>query len=228
MHQPVRDLGQLRLLSFSPYSSESDGAAVESSLLRALSLRGEGALQVVCDGVLPVCDLYSAAQPRGPLACSQCQAAAAVQAHVSEVDFHWLSRYLRPEEAKSARRWVLELLSGELDQARHGTWELGRWMERSLAVYLAGDRMRPPGVIEQAKRVHLEGGLKTALALRRLLDERAPEVLLIHDGEALPLRVAQELQLERGGLTIAHEIDDDRRLLLHESVRRGKVLRRRS
>ena len=177
------------------------------TILQALKLRGAEVQYVLCDGLYSDCDqFWKAINPRPQNACTVCQAE--VTKLVAEVgmDFCWLGRYLTTDEGREAKRWAESLAADEVLTATYGTWQVGDWMRSSIQSHFrTNDLDVADPAIERGTRSYVYSGLIACFALDRLLEESAPDTLLLFNGRQSSTRVAFELARFRGIRVVTHE-----------------------
>jgi hypothetical protein len=196
-----------RILAYSPYSRWTLHGRHEGTILHALRLRGAEVQYVLCDGLYSECDqFWAAVEPRPAGACVTCQAAQARHASEMGLDYRWLGRYLTTDEERTAHAWVQALPAAALLDARYDRWPVADWVRLSLQSHFrAGHLDVTVPEVESAVRRYLLSGLIACFALSRLLDESAPDALLLFNGRMSSTRVALELARARGIRVIVHE-----------------------
>jgi len=179
----------------------------EITILQALKLRGAEVRHVFCDGLYAECDVFwSSTNPRHPRSCLDCQATVANLATGMRMDFHWLGRYLGPEERLLAREWAESLKVADLKEASYGDWPVSEWIRGSVHSHLRTSSLDPSlPEVRQAYRGYLESGLVACLGLSRLLAQYQPDVLLQFNGRLSSTRVAFELARRQGIRVVCHE-----------------------
>ncbi len=197
-----------RVLCYAPYNRFALPGLYETTILRSLKLRGAEVDYVLCDGLFSECDLWYTANgaERPDNACALCQA------HVSSfvanlgMDFTWLGRYLMPKETREAIRWARSLDAEQLVSATYGAWRVGDWVRASVQSHFRTSHLDVADPeIERMLRRYVYSGLVACFALDRLLEETAPDALLVFNGRMSSTRVALELARARGIRVIAHE-----------------------
>jgi hypothetical protein len=196
-----------RILAYSPYSRWTLHGRQELTLLHALRLRGAEVQYVLCDGLYSECDqFWGAVEPRPAGACQRCQADQARNAAEVGMDYRWLGRYLTTDEEREALRWVAALAPEELLDATYGDWPVGEWVRLSLHSHFRANELDVAlPEVESAARRYVASGLIACFALSRLLDESAPDQLLLFNGRMSSTRVALELARARGIRVVVHE-----------------------
>jgi hypothetical protein len=197
----------MKVLCYSPHNRWVVHGHWDMTIAHGLKHRGADVRYVMCDGLFSDCDVYwKAWEDRPADACLQCQAGTAALAAENQMPYEWLGRSLDPKESREARRWVSSLDRGELLDARYGEWRIGAWIKSSVHSHFRRSRLDVADAeVERATRSYLYSGLIAAFALDRLLDDYAPDVLLVFNGRMSSTRVALELARARGIRVVCHE-----------------------
>jgi hypothetical protein len=196
-----------RVLCYAPSNRWVVHGQWDMTIMHGLRMRGAEIRYVMCDGLFSDCDVHWAAvDPRPADACLRCQAGTATLAADNGMPYEWLGRSLDPEESREARRWVTSLGRDELLGAVYGDWAVAEWITGSVHSHFRRSRLDvAEPEIERAVRSYLYSGLIAAFALDRLLDDYAPEAMLLFNGRQSSTRVAFELARSRGIRAICHE-----------------------
>lgn len=197
-----------RVLCYSPYNRWPVHGQWDMTIAHGLRNRGADVRYVMCDGLFSDCDVLWASLwgERPADACLQCQAGVARLAADNQMPYEWLGRSLDPKESREARRWVAGLTRDELVEARYGDWRIAEWVRGSVHSHLRRSRLDVADpAVERTLRSYLYSGLIAAFALTRLLDDFAPDVLLVFNARQSSTRVAFELARSRGIRVVCHE-----------------------
>jgi hypothetical protein len=195
------------VLCYAPYNFWALHGYWEMTILQGLKLRGAEVDYALCDGLYTDCDLFwEAVLPRPVDACLRCQADVAKLAAEMGMDYRWLGRYLDPDHVREAKQWAASLPGEELLTAGYGDWCVGDWVRSSVQSHFRSSSLdiSEPRV-ERGMRSYLYSGLIACFALDRLLDDSAPDVLLVFNGRHSSTRVALELARARGIRVVVHE-----------------------
>jgi hypothetical protein len=197
----------MKVLCYSPHNRWVVHGHWDMTIAHGLKHRGADVRYVMCDGLFSDCDVYwKAWEDRPADACLQCQAGTAALAADNQMPYEWLGRSLDPKESREARRWVSSLAREELLGAVYGEWAIAEWITGSVHSHFRRSRLEiEDPEVERAVRSYLYSGLIAAFALDRLLDDYAPDVLLVFNGRQSSTRVAFELARLRGVRVVCHE-----------------------
>jgi hypothetical protein len=177
------------------------------TIAQGLRLRGADVRYVMCDGLFSDCDVFwKAVDPRPADACMRCMAGTTALAAQNGMPYQFLGRYLDPQEARTARKWVTSLRRDELLSAVYGDWAIAEWVRGSIHSHFRHSRLDiTDREVERTTRSYLYSGLIAAFAIERLLDDYQPDVLLLFNGRQSSTRVAFELARRRAIRVVCHE-----------------------
>ncbi len=186
-----RDLpGRKRIAFFGLH----DVSPVEYGLAMALHLRGHDVRGVLCDGLLPLCEMNL-----GPTARPPCAACAAWQAQYEEAfGFRYgrLQQFLSPGDRARAEA----LVDGTpLDERLHlvvDGVEVGRFAQREIQRYYRGFVFEPAS--DPAFRGWLVGALLLVWLSERWLDATQPDILALCSGRTLTGACAYHVARRKG------------------------------
>lgn len=183
-------------------------ANLESLLAVALTLRGARVDTLLCDGVLPACQLAHYgfyANPerfvrRGPQAdlCGSCHAPAAAMYRSLGLPVLALSTLVADTERARSRELAAQTPLEKIPDFRMGDLAVGEHaLAGALRFHARADLL---GVAsgEGVLRRYLEGALITAYAMRRALSRADYRVALLHHGIYVPQGIAAAACKERG------------------------------
>ncbi len=196
-----------KFLFFSPYASWKYHTALEATWAHGLRQRGAEAQFVLCDELLPACDIHRlTVNPRGLLSCRRCKQRAAQQLESYEAPHAWLGSWLPPRARREVASWVKQLDSGDLLQAHWKGRPVGRWASTSVYYQLRTSIIDPLDP-SQAKllRQHLQGIVLVFEALTVLYREVQPDTVVMLNGRFFTHWAAFELARERGIRVVTHE-----------------------
>ncbi|WP_054031288.1 glycosyltransferase [Desulfatitalea tepidiphila] len=197
----------MKVLCYSPYNKWRLHGMWETTILKALGLRGVEVLHVLCDGLYSECDMFwAASNPRNDMSCVECQAAVTDLAYKMGMPFEWLGRYVTPNELEIAREWANGIERNHLVDAEYGDWKIGEWVKSSVHTHFRMTRLDTglPNV-RRTYREYLYSGLAACFGLSRLYDQFRPDVLFIFNGRMSSTRIALELARAKGIRFVCHE-----------------------
>ncbi|SDB48924.1 Glycosyltransferase involved in cell wall bisynthesis [Desulfonatronum thiosulfatophilum] len=199
-------MSSLKIVGYSPYNQWMLHGLWHITMLHGLRLRGNDVKYVLCDGLYQACDMHRSKLPRNEMSCYKCQKIVSEQACDLRMPFEWLGRYIYPSEILTAEKWCHEFDSSNFFQARYDHWEIGSWIKSSIHTHF---RIPYPDLsdpkIAETVRMYLSSGLIACFALNRLMDDYAPDILLLFNGRMSSTRIALELALKRGIQVFTHE-----------------------
>ena len=172
--------------------------AWETTIARALHLRGAETLTVVCDGVLP------ASEPRVRSndfrsTCDRCRAQSGAFLERTGLPHAWLGAYLEPGEVEEAHRTVAPLDLERLRAHEDAGIPVGRLVGASVNRHLLrGGEVTPEHIA--AYRRFVAAGIVARRAAGRILARFRPERILMLNGlffaEAILLELARREGIE--------------------------------
>ena len=199
------------LLIFSPYATRPHLTAYEGTIARACQVRGATVEYVLCDGLLPECDMhwdsftYNRSRPLD--ICNWCQAG--TRARIAELGLphRWLGEFVTKPEREQAFAWAQSLSPGEICKATYLGHPIGEWVQSSIFSYF---RQYPADMgnwrVVNAYRGFLFSGALVAIGLRRYMDTHSVDCALLFNGRQSITRVAFELLQMAGIRVLTHEI----------------------
>lgn len=194
-------------LFFSPYAKWKYHTAQETTWAHGLRQRGAQARFVLCDGLLPACDIFRlTVNPREPLSCVSCMATTTAQFETLRTPFEWLSSYLPREVRGQASEWLAGLEPSGLQRAEWKGRPVGQWAATSVFYQLRSSTldMGNPRHVELLQQ-HLRGVVLAIEAIEVLYDEVRPDTVVLLNGRFFTHWAAFELARERGIRVVTHE-----------------------
>lgn len=200
-----------RILVFSPYAKRPHLTVYEGTMARACQLRGATVEYVLCDGLLPECDMHWGSFGRGdalrPLdICQRCQAGSEGQVKPLGVPYRWLGSLVSPEERRQAFTWAQSLSPSQIPQAAYQGNPLGEWVLSSVVSYF---RQYPPDLndwrVVNVYRGYVYAAAVVALGLKAYLARHQVDAALLFNGRQSITRVAFELFRAAGIRVLIHE-----------------------
>ncbi|MBT6089063.1 MAG: hypothetical protein HOH20_05750, partial [Rhodospirillaceae bacterium] len=208
LKQPPYSSDQMHILCFNPYVRWTLHSARQNTILHGLHLRNARTQMVLCDGLMPECDLY---QPsKGPKAertaksCNRCQAESAFLTAKSSLSFLWLGRWTEPDTIAKAHEWAADVNHPET--AQYNGWPIGEWVRSSVQSHFRRETLdlEEPETLALYRR-YIAGGVIIASALDSLYRHEQPDALLLFNGRMAPTRIALELAKQHSIRTITEE-----------------------
>lgn len=196
-----------KFLFFSPYAKWQYHTAHETTWAHGLRMRGAEARFVLCDELLPACDIFrKAVNKREPLSCLGCMSSTVQQFEKYRTPFEWLGSYLPREVRQEASSWLDGLPVSDLKQAAWKGRPVGQWAATSVFYQLRSSNldMQDPSHVELLRQ-HLYGVVLTIEALTVLYDEYQPDTVVTLNGRFFTHWAAFELARERGIRVVTHE-----------------------
>jgi hypothetical protein len=155
--------------------------AWETTVARALHVRGADTLTVLCDRVLPACE------PRTVLddyqsTCDRCMSQSGRFLKETGLPYTWLSEYVTPDEVDAFARQTANLDYDALDALMGEGLPVGKLIGASVNRHLLGGaQVADPEHLAVMRRFGA-AGLAVAVAVERLLDDYRPDVILVMNG----------------------------------------------
>ncbi len=155
---------------------------VEYCLATALRLRGHRVHGIVCDGLLPLCEMNLGRTERPP--CGVCVGWLARYEDAFGFGFSRLTHFVSSEDLDIAERQVAEMPDHELSTFVVDGVEVGRLARRELQRYSRGFVFQPAD--DPAYRRWLVSALLLVRLAGRLLDRERPDIVVTSSGRTLP------------------------------------------
>ena len=198
------------LLIFSPYAMRPHLTFYEGTIARACLVRGATVEYVLCDGLLPECDMHwdsmTHNRPRPLDLCEWCQAGSKARIAEMELPHHWLGEFITKPEREEAFAWAQSLRPSEICKATYHEFPIGEWVQSSVFSYF---RQYPADMnnwrVVNAYRGFLLSGALVAVGLRRYLATQSVDCALLYNGRQSITRVAFELLQQHGVRVLTHE-----------------------
>lgn len=215
-----------RLLVFSPYARRMHLTAYEGTISKACSLRGCDVEYILCDGLLPECDMhwdsFPGNYPRPLDLCEHCRRGAKGRIEKFGLPHRWLGEFLSPEEREDAFAWAQKLPQSEIPHAVFRTAPLGEWVFSSVVSYF---RQYPPDMsnwhVVNVYRGFLFSAAIVTLALQNYLRAHPVDSALLFNGRQSITRTAFEIFQAAGIRVLTHEYPfyQDGHLMLKPNAR---------
>lgn len=199
-----------RLLIFSPYAMRPHVTFYEGTIARACQIRGATVEYVLCDGLLPECDMHwdsmTTNRPRPLDLCEWCQAGCRARIAEMGLPHRWLGEFVTKPEREHAFAWAQSLPPSEICNAAYLEYPIGEWVQSSIYSYF---RQYPADMnnwrVVNAYRGFLLSGALVAVGLSRYLATHSIDCALLFNGRQSITRVAFELLQQNGIRVLTHE-----------------------
>jgi hypothetical protein len=198
------------LLIFSPYATRPHLTFYEGTIAKSSQLRGATVEYVLCDGLLPECDMHWDSmynnRPRPLDLCEGCQAGSRARIAEMGLPHRWLGEFVTKPEREHAFAWAQSLSPSEICKATYLEFPIGEWVQSSVFSYF---RQYPANMndwrVVNAYRGFLLSGALVATGLRRYLATHSVDCALLFNGRQSITRVAFELLQQNGVRVLTHE-----------------------
>ncbi|CAA9306636.1 MAG: hypothetical protein AVDCRST_MAG89-841, partial [uncultured Gemmatimonadetes bacterium] len=181
-------------------------SSTESTLAAALTLRGARVEMLLCDALLPACQLSKLAavspeqlvgerpQPR----CGSCRSASSKIFEPFGLPIHWYGQMVTPEQAEEARRTAADIPAERIGTYKWDGLAVGEHaLAGALRYYARGDLHGEPAG-ESVLRRYLESSLLSVYAVRGLLERHRFDVACFHHGIYVPQGLVGEVCRRHG------------------------------
>lgn len=176
---------------------------METALAAALQIRGAEIDVLLCDGILPGCQLceprlfpdvrdFVEHGPQGRL-CSDCYPPGRRNFEALGVRIHRYSALISDEERAEAAQIAATLPRDEIDTFRYHGLAIGEHAKAGALRFFARAEIDDQPYAEAVLRRYLAAALLTASATRRLLDDRRYDVAVFHHGIYVPQGIIGEV-----------------------------------
>jgi len=156
---------------------------IEYMLAMALRLRGHDVQGVLCDGLLPLCEMNLGPQERQP--CEVCSRWLARYENAFGFNFAWLADTLSTEDLLRAEKLVAQTTSDDLYSLTVNGVQVGRFARSELQRYYHGYVFDLSGEVLSAYRQWLVTGILLIWLFERMLDRNSPDILITSSGKTL-------------------------------------------
>lgn len=198
----------MHVLCFNPYVRWTLHGARQAAILQGLHLRNTQITMVLCDGLMPECDLYQPAKgdkaKRTGKSCNRCQAESSYLTAKNNLAYLWLGRWLEPDIIAKAHAFAAEV--ADPSAAVYNDWPIGAWVKSSVHSHYRRETLDLEDAdTETTYRRYVAGGIVIASAFDALLTHEKPDAQLLFNGRMAPTRIALELAKLHGVRTITEE-----------------------
>jgi hypothetical protein len=198
-----------KILIFSPYALWTIHTIYEKTIARACQAHGAKVDYLLCDGLLPECDLHwdsKANTPRPLDICTRCQAAAATDLQETGIPHRKLGEFVDAAATAAAFAWAQGLTPGECEEASFEGVPVSQWVRSSVISYF---RQFPPDLtnwhVVNVYRGFLYSAAIVATGLKNYLNANDVDAAILFNGRQSITRVAFELFRQRGIRVLTHE-----------------------
>ncbi len=182
-------------------------AEISYSLAMALRLRGHEVRGVLCDGVLPICEMNLGHLDRPP--CGVCSAWASRFEDAFGFEFARLTTSLTPEDRERAEQRVTSIADADLEGFTFEGVEIGVLARRELQRYHRGFVFEPSK--DPAYRRWIVAGVLLVMLARRLFEREQPEILVISSGRTLLAASLSAVARSFGIRAVSWDLEDSHR-----------------
>ena len=204
-----------RILVFSPYVSRYHLFVYEGTIAKACQIRGAAIEYLLCDGLLPECDMhwksFPESIPRPVDLCQSCQTRAKrnfleLDIPLKDLPYRWLGEFVKETERKDAFTWAQSLSTSEMRKACFNGYQVGEWVQSTVVSYF---RQYPPdlnnGEVANVYRGFLVSAAIVVSGLRNYLEEYSVDSALLFNGRQSITRVAFEIFRRNDIRVLTHE-----------------------
>jgi hypothetical protein len=198
-----------RILIFSPYALWESHTIYEETIAKSCLAHGATVEYLLCDGLLPECDLHwdsKTASPRPFDLCRRCQNEAKTSLNNLDFPYRWLGDFVSQAERAAAFAWAQGVPPAEFRQASFAGNPLGEWVLSSVISYF---RQYPPDITDwhvvNVHRGFLFSAALVATGITKYLQANAIDSALLFNGRQSITRVALEIFRQNGIRVLTHE-----------------------
>ncbi len=198
-----------KILVFSPYALWTIHTIYEKTIAQACQVRGAKVDYLLCDGLLPECDLHWDSKTNGPRPfdlCTQCKAAAATDMLETGIPHRRLGEFVTPAASAAAFAWAQKMSPDEFERASFEGVPVSELVRSSVISYF---RQFPPDLtnwhVVNVYRGFLYSGAIVATGLNNYLSANDVDAAILFNGRQSIMRIAFELFRQRGIRVLTHE-----------------------
>jgi hypothetical protein len=179
-------------------------AEISYTLAAALQLRGHAVHGVLCDGVLPMCEMNLGHLDRP--SCGVCSACASRYETAFGFEFARLTSFIGPTDRDQAEQRVAATSDDALTSFMVDGVPVGRLARRELQRYHRGFTLQPE--VDPAYRPWLVAGVLLVQLAQRLFDREQPDILLISSGRTLLAGCLSAVAQARGIRAVSWDLEN--------------------
>jgi hypothetical protein len=176
---------------------------VEYSLAAALQLRGHAVDGILCDGLLPLCEMNLGPGERPP--CGVCAGWQARHEDAFGFQFSRLTGFIGPEDRDVAERLVAGTPDHELPALVVDGVSIGRLARRELQRYYRGFVFEPTA--DPAYRRWLVSAVLMVRLAIRFLEREHPDIVVTANGRSLPSACLSAVAALRGNHVVTWDTE---------------------
>jgi len=169
---------------------------LEYSLATALRLRGHDVRGILCDGLLPLCEMNLGPKHRPP--CATCIGWSGRFEDAFGFKYARLTDFLSQQDLAQAERLVEKTVDGDLEDLIVNGVPVGRLARWELQRYYRGFVFDPVKETPGKYRQWISTGVLLTWLFERVVDHERPDILLVSSGKTLPTKCALDVALRRG------------------------------
>jgi hypothetical protein len=162
----------------------------------ALRLRGHAIQGILCDGMLPVCEMNIGICERPP--CDVCSRWAGRYERAFGLNFPRSTDYLSNDDLAEAIRLVTQATADDLQKLEMGGVRVGRLARSEIQRYYRGYVFDLVGKTLDTYREWIIAGILFTRLFERLLDDVRPDIVITISGRTLNSACLRELARQRG------------------------------
>ena len=199
--------GGTRVLLATSTGGHPSAAIMDTLLAGALTLRGARASFLLCDGVLPACQMveiglqrpasFTAAGPQRHM-CAHCYPRAARLYQPLGLPIHRYGELLTEEERQSAAAFAAVTPADRLTTIEVEGLPIGEHARAGALRYFARSTLDGEPHAEPVLRRFVEAAILTARATRRILREEGIDVVVVNHGIYVPHGIVAEVARREG------------------------------
>ncbi len=181
---------------------------VEGLLGAALTVRGAQVHFLLCDGLLPACQMQTfsdlsdragrLSEPARLLLCRQCQDRAQKSYGPFGLPIHWLSQWVEAGEREAIRRKARSVPVEEIENFEEGGLTLGEQAHAGALRFFARGNLEGEPLREEMFRRYFEAALLTKTAVERLFEHHHYSACVFHHGIYVPQGVIGDVARQKG------------------------------
>jgi hypothetical protein len=204
-----------RVLLATSTGAHPSAPLMDTLLAASLTMRGARASFLLCDGVLPACQMVEIGLQRpssftagGPqrYMCAECYPRAAELYRPLGLPIHRYSELLTSEERQSAAALAAGTPADRLATLEVDDLPIGEHARAGALRYYARSTLEGEPLGEAVLRRFVEGALLTARATRRLLRQEGIEVVVVNHGIYVPHGIVAEVARREGRRVVAWNV----------------------